>query len=54
MVTITTSDPSWDFSIDNVGFDQATPGTVPEPASLGLMLTGALAAAGVARRRFGR
>lgn len=54
MVTITTSDPSWDFSIDNVGFDQATPGTVPEPASLGLMLTGALAAAGVVRRRFGR
>lgn len=56
MVTITTSDPSWDFSIDNVGFNQATPGTgpVPEPASLGLVLTGVLAAAGAVRRRLGR
>ncbi len=35
-VTITTPDPSWDFFIDNVGFNQPTPGTAPEPASIGM------------------
>jgi hypothetical protein len=39
VVTITTSDPGYDFSIDNIGFDQATPG-VPEPAAWALMLVG--------------
>lgn len=47
-VTITTTDPSWDFSIDNVGFDQATPdSTSPEPASITLMLTGSMVIGGL-------
>lgn len=49
VVTITTPDAAgYDFSIDNIGFDQPTP-SVPEPAAWGLMLTG-LAALGVALR----
>jgi hypothetical protein len=39
IITITTSDPSYDYSIDNIGFNQATPG-VPEPAAWALMLVG--------------
>jgi len=39
VVTITTTDPNYDFSIDNIGFNQATPG-VPEPATWALMLVG--------------
>jgi len=47
-VTITTNDSAWDFSIDNVGFDQATPNsTSPEPASITLMLTGSLVLGGI-------
>ena len=41
-VTITTTDPSWDFFIDNVGFNQSTPGSAPEPASLGFIALGGL------------
>jgi hypothetical protein len=40
VVTITTTDPGWDFFIDNIGFNQSTPGTVPEPAALSLLCTG--------------
>jgi hypothetical protein len=37
-VTISTTDTAWDFSIDNVGFNQPTPGAAaPEPASIGMM-----------------
>ena len=39
VVTISTTDPDWDFFIDNIGFDQPTPG-VPEPASLVLFGSG--------------
>jgi PEP-CTERM motif len=50
MVTITTSDPAWDFAIDNVGFDQATP-TVPEPSSFALLGVGLAALACFTLRR---
>jgi hypothetical protein len=40
VVTITTTDTAgYDFSIDNIGFNQATP-NVPEPAAWALMLVG--------------
>ena len=39
IVTITTSDPNYDFFIDNIGFNQATP-SVPEPATWAMMLAG--------------
>jgi PEP-CTERM motif len=39
VVTITTSDPNYDFSIDNIGFDQPTPGT-PEPSTWAMLLLG--------------
>jgi hypothetical protein len=43
VVTITTSDPNWDFFIDNIGFNQATPGTAtPEPGTMALLGVGVL------------
>ncbi|HEY0438373.1 MAG TPA: PEPxxWA-CTERM sorting domain-containing protein [Phenylobacterium sp.] len=39
IITITTSNLSYDYSIDNIGFNEATPG-VPEPAAWALMLVG--------------
>lgn len=41
IVTVTSSNPStYDFFIDNIGFNQATPTTLPEPATWALMLIG--------------
>jgi hypothetical protein len=41
VVTIYTPDTSgFDFSIDNIGFDQPTPATTPEPSTWALMLVG--------------
>jgi hypothetical protein len=51
MVSITTSDPNWDFAIDNVGFDQSTPGTVPEPSSFALLGLGLAALTCLTLRR---
>ncbi len=46
VITITTVDPSWDFFIDNIGFNQATPGTAtPEPGTMALLGIGVLALA---------
>ncbi|HEX7369776.1 MAG TPA: PEP-CTERM sorting domain-containing protein [Rhodanobacteraceae bacterium] len=43
IVTISTSDLSgFDFAIDNVGFNQPTPNSVPEPAELGIFGLGLL------------
>jgi hypothetical protein len=43
VITITTADPSWDFFIDNIGFNQATPGTAtPEPGTMALLGVGIL------------
>ena len=43
VITITTNDPNWDFLIDNIGFNEPTPGTgVPEPGTLSLLAIGAL------------
>lgn len=43
IVTIFTPDTTgFDFSIDNIGFNQATPGNVPEPAALGMFGLGML------------
>jgi PEP-CTERM motif-containing protein len=53
VITITTSDPQWDFFIDNIGFNQATPGTAtPEPGTMLLLGVGVLglAAAKLAKR----
>lgn len=42
-ISITTNDPSWDFLIDNIGFNEPTPGTaVPEPGTLSLLALGGL------------
>jgi len=51
MVTVTTTDPRWDFFIDNVGFDQPTPNTTPEPATLALLGTGVVALGAKVRKR---
>ncbi len=41
IITIsTTNTTGYDFSIDNIGFNQATPPTVPEPATWAMMLVG--------------
>lgn len=43
VITITTADPSWDFFIDNIGFNQPTPGTAtPEPGTVLLLGVGVL------------
>ena len=43
VITITTADPNWDFFIDNIGFNQATPGTAtPEPGTMALLGIGVL------------
>lgn len=48
VITITTSDPNWDFFIDNIGFNQATPGTAtPEPGTMLLLGVGVLGLASV-------
>jgi len=48
VVTITTSDPIWDFFIDNIGFNQATPGTAtPEPGTMLLLGVGVFGLAAV-------
>ncbi|GAC1635400.1 MAG: hypothetical protein NVS9B14_12590 [Candidatus Acidiferrum sp.] len=48
VITITTADPSWDFFIDNIGFNQATPGTAtPEPGTMLLLGVGVLGLASV-------
>jgi len=48
VVTITTADPSWDFFIDNIGFNQATPGTAtPEPGTMLLLGVGVFGLAAV-------
>ena len=48
VITITTADPSWDFFIDNIGFNQATPGTAtPEPGTMLLLGAGVLGLAAV-------
>jgi len=51
VVTISTSDTSsFDFSIDNIGFDQATPSAAPEPSTWILLLAG-LGGVGLILRR---
>jgi hypothetical protein len=54
-VTITTDDPEFDFLIDNVGFNQATPNNspTPEPDTWMLLATG-LAGIGALKSRLGR
>ncbi len=48
VITITTSDPNWDFFIDNIGFNQPTPGTAtPEPGTMFLLGAGLLGLASV-------
>ena len=48
VITITTADPNWDFFIDNIGFNQATPGTAtPEPGTVLLLGVGVLGLAAV-------
>ena len=48
VITITTADPEWDFFIDNIGFNQATPGTAtPEPGTVLLLGVGVLGLAAV-------
>ena len=41
----------WDFFINNIGFNEALPGTVPEPGTLALLGLAGVAAAGIRRRR---
>jgi hypothetical protein len=52
-VTITTTDPQFDFLIDDVGFNQATPGLTPEPGTWMLLATG-LAGIGALKSRLVR
>ncbi|HWT88944.1 MAG TPA: PEP-CTERM sorting domain-containing protein [Candidatus Angelobacter sp.] len=48
VITITMADPEWDFFIDNIGFNQATPGTAtPEPGTMLLLGVGVLGLAAV-------
>jgi hypothetical protein len=44
VITITTANPNWDFFIDDIGFNQSTPGTTPtpEPGSAALLGVGVL------------
>lgn len=55
-VTISTTNPNYDFVIDNVQFDQGTTPGVPETSTWGMMMMGfaALAFAAVRRSRTGR
>lgn len=41
----------WDFFINNIGFNEALPWVVPEPGSLALLVSGALAGWATRRRR---
>lgn len=50
VITINTKDPRWDFFIDNIGFDQETPGT-PEPSTLGLFSLAGVAFLSIRRLR---
>ena len=45
VITIFTPDPNWDYFIDDIGFNQATP--TPEPGSLALLGLGAFALAAI-------
>jgi hypothetical protein len=55
VVTITTSDRLWDFAVDNIGFNQPTPGTqVPEPGTLLLTGSGLAAICATMRRKLRR
>jgi hypothetical protein len=49
-VTISTRDPQWDFSIDNVGFDQAPPSPAPEPTPIMALPAGLIGIAALSRR----
>jgi hypothetical protein len=49
-ITYNTAPTAWDFAIDNVTFDQALTGNVPEPASFALVGLG-LTVAGLAWRK---
>ena len=55
VVSITTTDPNWDFVIDNIAFNTNTPppppGSTPEPATLMLFGSGLVGIAAKLRRR---